>query len=106
MQYLRHVIISATLLMVLSTPTSAAHNQSQVDYVSKTKQILILHSYHPGLTSTNSNMTGIQEALTLALEHPNIHVEYLDTKRHPDSEYFTRVLDVILHYKLEKVRST
>lgn len=102
MQYLRHVIISATLLMVLSTPTSAADNQSQVDYVSKTKQILILHSYHPGLTSTNSNMTGIQEALTLALEHPNIHVEYLDTKRHPDSEYFTRVLDVILHYKLEK----
>ncbi|MDA3902220.1 MAG: ATP-binding protein [Desulfuromusa sp.] len=102
MQYLRHVIISAVLFMVLSTPTLAALTQSQVDYDSKTKQILILHSYHPGLPSTNANMTGIQEALTQALEHPNIHVEYLDTKRHPDSEYFAHVLDVILHYKLEK----
>lgn len=64
--------------------------------------MLILHSYHPGLPWTDGVMAGMQEILDLPPETIHYHVEYLDTMRHPDPEYFTHVLDAILHYKLEK----
>lgn len=102
MQRFRHIILFVILLTLLATNTSAKHNQNQSAYDSTTNLILILHSYHPGLASTDSVMAGLQETLTLAPAPPNFHVEYLDTKRHPDSEYFTHVLDAILHYKLQE----
>lgn len=46
-------------------------------------------------------MAGLQKALLETALPPNFHVEYMDTKRHPDSEYFNHVLDAILHYKLQ-----
>lgn len=66
------------------------------------KQVLILHSYHPGLPSTDEIMAGIQEVFSSSKQNIQQNVEYLDTMRHPDAEYFTHVLDAILHYKLEK----
>jgi signal transduction histidine kinase len=66
------------------------------------KEVLILHSYHPGLPWTDGVMAGMQEVLDLPPETIHYHVEYLDTMRHPDPEYFAHVLDAILHYKLEK----
>ncbi len=66
------------------------------------KEVLILHSYHPGLPWTDEVMAGMQEILDLPPETIHYHVEYLDTMRHPDPEYFAHVLDAILHYKLEK----
>ncbi|ALC15239.1 multi-sensor signal transduction histidine kinase [Desulfuromonas soudanensis] len=67
----------------------------------KSREILILHSYHPGFPWTDEVMQGMQEVLANSEESINFHVEYLDTKRQPDPEYFTHVLDAILHYKLE-----
>ncbi len=65
------------------------------------KEILILHSYHPGFPWTDETMRGMQQVLDTSENSINFHVEYLDTKRHPDPEYFAHVLDAILHYKLK-----
>jgi len=67
----------------------------------KSREVLILHSYHPGFPWTDEVMEGMQEVLDTTDESIHFHVEYLDTKRQPDPEYFTHVLDAILHYKLE-----
>jgi signal transduction histidine kinase len=67
----------------------------------ESREILILHSYHPGFPWTDEVMKGMQEGLESSDVSINFHVEYLDTKRHPDPEYFSYVLDAILHYKLE-----
>lgn len=69
--------------------------------VGEYKQVLVLHSYHPGLPSTDDVMAGIQDVFASSSQKIQFHVEYLDTMRHPDAEYFTHVLDAILHYKLE-----
>ncbi len=79
----------------------ADHNLELAYPENDTPQILILHSYHPGLPSTDRLMSGLQDALLESALPLNFHVEYMDTKRHPDSEYFNHVLDAILHYKLQ-----
>jgi signal transduction histidine kinase/ABC-type uncharacterized transport system substrate-binding protein len=96
---LRLVISAVILVLQLTTNLYASHNSPEDD--GGGKLILILHSYHPGLGSTDAAMAGIQEALLQAPVPPNFQVEYMDTKRHPDSEYFNHVLDAILHYKLQ-----
>lgn len=63
--------------------------------------VLVLHSYHPGYAWTDRVMAGIQEGFGTSDQHIRLHVEYLDTKRHSNPDYFSNILDAILHYKLE-----
>lgn len=65
------------------------------------RNVLVLHSYHPGYPWTERVMAGIQEIFDSSGQNIRLHVEYLDTKRHPNPEYFSNILDAILHYKLE-----
>lgn len=94
MMTFRPIFVVLLLIMLWSGVVSASE-------VPKSREILILHSYHPGFPPTDEIMKGMQETLGDSGDSINFHVEYLDTKRHPDPEYFTYVLDAILHYKLQ-----
>ncbi len=88
-------VVLLCLAGLLSAEVSAATDDPQ------SREILILHSYHPGFPWTDEVMKGMLDAFDSSEVSINFHVEYLDTKRQPDPEYFTHVLDAILHYKLE-----
>jgi PAS domain S-box-containing protein len=65
------------------------------------KNVLVLHSYHPGLSWTDSIGTGIREVLGSPVDDIHLHVEFLDTLRYTNPDYLTHVLDAIFRYKLE-----
>jgi PAS domain S-box-containing protein len=48
------------------------------------KQILVLHSYHQGLVWTDDIMEGIYSVFDKDDPDVDIHIEYMDTKRHFD----------------------
>lgn len=64
-------------------------------------EILILHSYHTGFKWTDDIQAGILESLGKTGTSVEFHVEYMDTKRHPEPEF------TYLNYLLmrEKYRS-
>jgi len=65
------------------------------------RHALILHSYHPGDAWTDNVMAGMREVLDGESGQLHLHVEYLDTQRNPNPDYFSDILDILLHYKLE-----
>jgi diguanylate cyclase (GGDEF)-like protein len=50
-------------------------------------EILILHSYNTGFKWTDDILSGIKESLGKTLQNTEVHVEYMDTKRHPEAEF-------------------
>ena len=91
----RYFLVAICGLLIVTTPCQSD------DLRRDSRHILILHSFHPGFPWTDQIMAGMQEALKESPFHLTVDVEYLDTKRHHDSEYFYHVLDAILHYKLK-----
>jgi len=65
-------------------------------------EILILHSYHTGFKWTDDIQAGIMESLGETRGALEFHVEYMDTKRHPEPE-FTYLNYLVLR---KKYRST
>lgn len=65
-------------------------------------EILLLHSYHTGFKWTDDIESGIRESLGLEAGNLEMHVEYMDTKRHPEPE-FTYLNYILLR---EKYRSS
>ncbi len=63
------------------------------------KSVLILHSYHPALSWTDSVMKGMQEVLTKSGVPVQVHVEYLDARRYSGQEYREKMESLLL-YKL------
>ena len=63
------------------------------------KSLLILHSYHPTLSWTDSIMKGMREALTESGEPVQLHVEYMDMRRYSGKEYQEK-MEALLLYKL------
>jgi len=88
------------MLLIFAAVICTLPSKAAAD-VLRAKHVLILHSYHPGLPWTDQLMSGMQAALAQSKQRINVDVEYLDTKRHRDSEYFTHILDAILHYKFK-----
>jgi diguanylate cyclase (GGDEF)-like protein len=64
--------------------------------------ILVLHSYNAGLKWTDDIMRGMIESLGDEADNAELHVEWMDSKRHPEPEF------TFLTYKLlrEKYRFT
>ena len=62
------------------------------------RNILILHSYNAGFRWTDDILRGITESLGNFLDEAELHVEYMDTKRHPEPE-FTYLNYVLLREK-------
>ncbi|SFM21192.1 diguanylate cyclase (GGDEF) domain-containing protein [Desulfomicrobium norvegicum] len=50
-------------------------------------EILVLHSYHKGFKWTDDIESGIRESLGADAANVEMHVEYMDTKRHPEPEF-------------------
>ncbi|MGE4442430.1 MAG: ABC transporter substrate binding protein [Desulfomicrobium sp.] len=65
-------------------------------------EILILHSYHEGFKWTDDIQAGIRESMARTGSLPEFHVEYMDTKRHPDPE-FTYLNYLLLREKYRDV---
>ncbi|MFO7830347.1 MAG: ATP-binding protein [Desulfuromonadaceae bacterium] len=61
--------------------------------------VLVLHSYHAGLTWTDGQMKGIEQQFEASRVPVRLHVEYMDTKRNPGGGYLEHYSD-LLHYKL------
>ncbi len=65
------------------------------------RDVLILHSYHPGLIWTDNIMSGIMEVFGQEGDQLHLHVEYLDTQRYENTENYEEILGSLIHYKLK-----
>jgi len=60
-----------------------------------TPNVLVLHSYHRGLSWTDGVMQGIEEMFDQSGIDPDLYVEYMDTKRFtPDEEFLQRLFSL------------
>lgn len=67
------------------------------------QQILVLASYHAGLSWTDGQLAGLREGLSKSDLPVDLHIEFLDTKRTPPTlAYFAKVSDLLN----EKYRQT
>jgi len=87
------VLVCALLLAATAASSAAAFTRQE-------KRILVLHSYHAGQRWTESVMQGMREVFPREEASVLLHVEYLDTKRNPDSTYFA-AFKALLRRKLE-----
>jgi ABC-type uncharacterized transport system substrate-binding protein len=81
----------------LPAETRFANAKSETEH-----EILVLHSYHTGFKWTDDILAGIRESLGKGTANLEMHVEYMDTKRHPEPE-FTYLSYTLLR---EKYRSS
>jgi len=89
---LQRILLSVFLLFAFIDPLSAYTE----------KRILVLHSYHVGLSWTKKVLTGIENKLNDARKDGykfKIDYEYMDTKRFVDDSYYK------LLYKIYKFKS-
>ena len=63
-------------------------------------QVLIINSYHSGLSWTDSIMNGIHGTFARSGADIQVSTEYLDARRYPDPEFAHRIRELILS-KLE-----
>lgn len=73
---IRRILLIALLLAPL--PLAAA-----------SPSVLLLHSYHPGLSWTDTLNVGIHETFRAEMPDALLWVEYLDTKRNTDTSYLS-----------------
>ena len=78
-------ILPLFYIVFLVVPVQAQENESQV---------LVLNSYHRGLEWTDSIMRGIETEFARQSIRPEIHVEYMDTKRHLPATVFPTLYDL------------
>ncbi len=64
------------------------------------KEILVLHSYHPGMEWTGGVTAGIREVFSTAGQDIRLHEEYLDIRRYFDREELFHALADVLWQKL------
>jgi PAS domain S-box-containing protein len=86
---LRHVIQVGLLVLLTALPVQAESSQGR-------KQVLIIHSYHSGLTWTDAIMDGIRDAFVRSDSDIQISAEYLDARRYPKSKLTARIRELLL----------
>jgi two-component system, cell cycle sensor histidine kinase and response regulator CckA len=86
------VAFGTILALLLLSSTGDANEEGR-------KSLLILHSYHPASSWTDSIRKGMQEALTKSGEPVQLHVEYMDTRRYSGQEYREK-MEALLFHKL------
>jgi PAS domain S-box-containing protein len=77
------------LLLSLLVPASAVCQEM--------KHILLLHSYHKGLTWTDSEDAGVRSVLRARESDIEVHTEYLDTKTISDEEHYRKFYELLKH---------
>jgi len=66
------------------------------------KNILLLHSYHPGMTWIENINQAVDDTLKPSSNNYVIYTEYMDTKRHHSSVYY-KSLKEIYHQKYKNI---
>jgi PAS domain S-box-containing protein len=87
------LICCIIFIFILSANFSFSQNIAQ-------KHILILNSYHKGFKWTDGIEEGIVKTLNSNDENYAIHMEYMDTKRIHDEEYFKKIYE-LYEYKFK-----
>ena len=85
----------AVLLLAGASPLLAAAPHAG-------RHVLVIHSYHAGLSWTDAVTDGIRDAFARNGDQTEISVEYLDARRYPDPEMAERIRALIVA-KLEEV---
>ena len=92
------LLVAAMLIAAMALhPVSAG--------ASSKKQVLILNSYHKGLSWTDNVVTGIESVLKTDSEGRNVelHYEYMDTKRYYGEAYFRKLAETFAEkYRTER----
>lgn len=65
--------------------------------------VLVLHSYHPGLSWTKDITAGIKSAFADSGQDVQLHIEYLDTKRFSDERYLRHHMRSYFSYKISQL---
>lgn len=89
------VILPLLLSLLLFLAPAPAQARSQ--------NVLLLHSYHPGLSWTDTLNAGIQETFRAEMPQALLWVEYLDTKRNTDTSYLSLQAALLGHKLSESV---
>lgn len=76
------IVLSLFFLITISV------NEALCNQVIKKKQVLVLNSYHKGLSWTDNIVKGIESAFSKDISTIEIDFEYMDTKRYYDEFYF------------------
>lgn len=72
-------------------------------YEGEKKKILILNSYHQGLSWTDNIVKGIKESLKPEEAKIEYYIEYMDTKRFYDNAYFEKIF-ALLNQKYRNIK--
>ncbi len=80
--------VSISTVAILLTVAMVTPAEAQ-----KTRNVLVLHSYHQGLQWTDRISEGIESVLRVDRDDIELHYEYLDTKRNPGELYFNRLIE-------------
>jgi len=83
-------IFSVSLLLAVALAPAQSIAQSNV------KRVLVLNAYHEGYHWTDRIMKGIRSVFDRE-EDIEIFVNYMDTKRSSDQEYFSKLRDLYAH---------
>ncbi len=84
-----HAIHTVLLLLLMAAPVHAISPLGR-------NQVLIIHSYHPGLTWTDAVTSGIRDAFSTSDADIQTSTEYLDARRYPKSELSRRIRELLL----------
>ena|GEM_PF-1141141 len=93
--FINHILLLSKLLITLlfiipgSSPFLHAQGPQQ--------NILILHSYHSSFSWNVEINAGIKDVLNKELDHYNLILEYMDSKRIFDQEYQNHLFEILLH---------
>ncbi len=77
------------LLLVISAPLSAADNNTAIK-----KRVLVLNSYHKGLSWTDNIVKGVESVLKSDDMNLDIRFEFMDTKRNNSDRYFEMLYEI------------
>ncbi|QJB56659.1 ABC transporter substrate binding protein [Pseudodesulfovibrio sp. zrk46] len=82
-RWVQHIVLSALLLCVM-----LASHASAVE----TRHVLVLHSYHSGMSWVNNIENAVRETLLVPpLDDLILHYEYMDTKRYHSDAYYEKL---------------
>ncbi len=92
------ILFIASLSFFLSLATAADNTVTHPK-----KKVLILSSYHKGLSWTDSIVRGIENELSAAAIEIKIYSEYMDTKRYSEELLYQHLFDTYA-YKFRKIK--
>ncbi|MBM9537824.1 histidine kinase dimerization/phosphoacceptor domain -containing protein [Desulfobulbus alkaliphilus] len=87
----RRSLVLCIILFFACLPPVAAHDDPA------TRHVLVIHSYHPDFPWTDSINHGMVDILHGAVPDIDIHIEYLDAKRHQPERILPAFRELLFH---------